>query len=108
MKPYLERFDDRALVDIRTADVQDFIADLPKPRTIHRRGVRMLSASRVNKIVDLLRPRAERIESRVLGTDLDGVLDTVLPGLSRVAPTWAKKPWARRFGWSLWFSGRVA
>lgn len=55
VKPYLERFGDRALVDIRTADVQDFIADLRKPRTIHRRGVRVLSASRVNKIIDLLR-----------------------------------------------------
>ena len=53
MKPYLERFGDRALVDIRTADVQGFIADLRKPRTIHRRGVRVLSASRVNKIIDL-------------------------------------------------------
>lgn len=55
MKPYLVRFGDRALVDIRTADVQDFIADLRKPRAIHRRGVRVLSASRVNKIIDLLR-----------------------------------------------------
>lgn len=55
VKPYLERFGDRALVDIRTADVQDFIADLRKPRAIHRRGVRVLSASRVNKIIDLLR-----------------------------------------------------
>ena len=55
VKSYLERFGDRALVDIRTADVQDFIADLRKPRAIHRRGVRVLSASRVNKIIDLLR-----------------------------------------------------
>ncbi|HTV01904.1 MAG TPA: hypothetical protein VMF13_15255 [Luteitalea sp.] len=55
VKPYLERFGNRALVDIRSADLQDFIADLRKPRTIHRRAVRVLSASRVNKIIDLPR-----------------------------------------------------
>ena len=43
---------------------------------------------------------------RTLGTDLDGVLAAVLPGLDRAFPAWAKKPWARRFGWSLWFHGR--
>ena len=46
VKPFLERFGDRALADIRTADVQDFIADLRKPRAVHRRGVRVLSAAR--------------------------------------------------------------
>ena len=47
------------------------------------------------------------IRSRVLGTDLDGVLAAILPGLDRAVPRWAKKPWARRFGWSLWFDGRI-
>ncbi len=38
---------DRALADIRTADVQDLIADLQKPRVIGRRpGARVLSAAR--------------------------------------------------------------
>jgi integrase len=55
VKPFVDRFGDRALVDIRTADVQDFIADLRKPRAVHRRGVRVLSPSAVNRIVDLLR-----------------------------------------------------
>ena len=32
VKPFLERWRDRALADIRTADVQDLIADLQKPR----------------------------------------------------------------------------
>ncbi len=55
VKPFVDRFGDRALGDIRTADVQDFIADLRKPRAVHRRGVRVLSPSAVNRIVDLLR-----------------------------------------------------
>ena len=49
VKPYLERFGDRALVDIRTADVQDFIADLRKPRAIHRRPGRRMSASMLRR-----------------------------------------------------------
>lgn len=43
----------------------------------------------------------------VLGTDVDGVLDQALPGLSRAVPAFFKKPWARRFGWSLWAHGHV-
>ena len=46
VKPFMDRFGDRALGDIRTADVQDFIADLRKPRAVHRRGVRVLVAQR--------------------------------------------------------------
>ncbi|HXQ52116.1 MAG TPA: class I SAM-dependent methyltransferase [Stellaceae bacterium] len=42
---------------------------------------------------------------RVLGTDLDGILPFVLPGLGHVLPRFVKKPWARRFGWSLWIEG---
>jgi ubiquinone/menaquinone biosynthesis C-methylase UbiE len=49
---------------------------------------------------------AADVSTRILGTDLEGVLDTVFPRLGTAVPTWAKKPWARRFGWSLWFSGR--
>jgi SAM-dependent methyltransferase len=43
---------------------------------------------------------------RVLGTDLDSVLRLMLPGLGDLLPTALKKPWARRFGWSLWAHGR--
>ena len=38
VRPFVERFGDRALADIRTADVQDFVADLQKPRKIGRRA----------------------------------------------------------------------
>lgn len=55
----------------------------------------------------ILEPLCNDVSARVLGTDLDGTLAMVLPGLDRVIPRWAKKPWARRFGWSLWFEGRV-
>jgi len=41
----------------------------------------------------------------VLGTDLDYVFELMLPGVGMVAPAWFKKPWARRFGWSLWSHG---
>ena len=56
VKPFLERWRDRALADIRTADVQDLIADLQKPRIIGRRpGARVLSAASINRIIDLVR-----------------------------------------------------
>jgi hypothetical protein len=42
---------------------------------------------------------------RILGTDLDTVRHSLLPGLGLMLPNWAKKPWARRFGWSLWAFG---
>lgn len=41
----------------------------------------------------------------VFGTDLDGTFPYVVPGLGEFLPAWFKKPWARRFGWSLWMHG---
>lgn len=41
----------------------------------------------------------------VLGTDLDYVFTYIVPGIGAYLPTWFKKPWARRFGWSLWMHG---
>jgi hypothetical protein len=55
----------------------------------------------------ILRPLTAEVEVRVLGTDLDGILAAIMPRLDRIVPRWAKKPWARRFGWSLWFHGRA-
>lgn len=56
VRPFVERFGHRPLADIHTADIQDFIADLQKPRVVGRRpGLRVLSPARVNRIVDLLR-----------------------------------------------------
>ena len=52
----------------------------------------------------LLGPYASSLEFRVLGTELDDVLSFMLPGLGRL-PVWMIKPWARRFGWSLWTHG---
>lgn len=60
------------------------------------------------EVLRLLEPLSTEVGVRVLGTDLDGVLASVLPGLDRAVPDCAKKPWARRFGWSLWFHGRAA
>lgn len=53
----------------------------------------------------MLGPYSEDLRIKVLGTDLDTVFHALLPGLGLLLPTWAKKPWARRFGWSLWAHG---
>jgi integrase len=56
VRPFVTRFGDWALSDIRTADIEDLIADLRKPRVIGRRpGLRTLSAGSINRTVDLLR-----------------------------------------------------
>ena len=36
LKPLIDRFGDRALADIKTADIEDFIADLKLPRVVNR------------------------------------------------------------------------
>jgi SAM-dependent methyltransferase len=53
----------------------------------------------------MLGPSSKDMSVRVLGTDLDTVFHAMLPGLGLLLPAWAKKPWARRFGWSLWAHG---
>lgn len=53
----------------------------------------------------LFGPHSEDLRVRTLGTDLDGVLPWMVPGLGSVLPVPLKKPWARRFGWSLWSEG---
>jgi len=50
-------------------------------------------------------PSSDDVRIRVLGTDVDFVLDSMVPRLSRVVPRALKKPWARRLGWSLWAFG---
>jgi len=57
------------------------------------------------ELVAALAPFSDDVDIRVLGTEIDSVLDTVAPGLGRLVPRALKKPWARRFGWSLWASG---
>lgn len=53
----------------------------------------------------MLGPSSKDLRVKVLGTDLDTVFHASLPGLGLFLPSWAKKSWARRFGWSLWASG---
>lgn len=53
----------------------------------------------------MLAGRAEQMECRVLGTDLDTIFQALLPGIGLFVPRWAKKVWARRWGWSLWITG---
>jgi hypothetical protein len=53
----------------------------------------------------MLGPDSKDLRIKVLGTDLDTVFHALLPGLGLFLPAWAKKPWARRFGWSLWAYG---
>jgi len=44
-----------------------------------------------------------RIE--IIGSDLDNVFRHLLPGISAFIPRFVKKPWARRYGWSMWLHG---
>ena len=55
-----------------------------------------------------LAPFSRDVAVRILGTDVDFVLDSIVPRLGSSLPAALKKPWARRFGWSLWASGRKA
>ena len=55
LKPLTDRFGDRALQDIKTADIEDFIADLKLPRVVNRQPNRMLSAASINRTIELLR-----------------------------------------------------
>lgn len=54
---------------------------------------------------DLFGKFSRDIKIDVLGTDLDSIFPYVIPGLGEFLPAWFKKPWARRFGWSLWMHG---
>ena len=56
----------------------------------------------------LFGPFSQDLDFKVFGTDLDGIFPYVVPGLGRVLPAWMKKPWGRRFGWSLWSHGHKA
>jgi integrase len=51
LRPLLQQFGDRLLADIRTADVEDFVASLKKPR---QNGATLAPAS-INRTVTLLR-----------------------------------------------------
>jgi site-specific recombinase XerD len=55
LKPLLERFGDRPLSEIRTADIEDFITDLKKPRAGGPAHGRPLSPASINRNLQLLR-----------------------------------------------------
>src|SRR5262249_46635694 len=55
LRPLIERFGDRPLKEIKTADIEDFIADLRKPRTVNRQPNRRLAAATINRNIEMLR-----------------------------------------------------
>jgi integrase len=56
LKPLVDHFGDRPITEIRTADVEDFIADLKKPRIVNRRPApRLLTNASINRTIELLR-----------------------------------------------------
>jgi integrase len=56
LKPIIDYFGDRALAEIRMADVEDFIADLRKPRIAGRRKTpRTLAPASINRTIEILR-----------------------------------------------------
>lgn len=54
----------------------------------------------------MLTPFADEISVRRFGTELPALAPHLMPGVASRLPLWALKPWARRFGWSIWFTGR--
>jgi SAM-dependent methyltransferase len=59
-----------------------------------------------NELAFVLEPNADPFDICALGTDLDSTFQLLLPGVSSIVPRIVRKAWARRFGWSLWASGR--
>jgi integrase len=55
LKPLIERFGDRLLADIKTADIEDFVADLKKLRIVNSIDRRTLTAASINRALGLLR-----------------------------------------------------
>lgn len=57
------------------------------------------------ELTKLIRPYSRNAALRILGTELGSLFELMLPGVGMILPVWAKKVWARRFGWSLWIHG---
>ena len=56
LRPIVDYFGDRTLAEIRTADVEDFIADLRKPHIAGRRKTpRTLKPASINRTIEILR-----------------------------------------------------
>jgi ubiquinone/menaquinone biosynthesis C-methylase UbiE len=57
------------------------------------------------EIRDILSPYADPMKFWIHGSDVSTHLAHIVPVLGSRLPAWAVKPWARRYGWSLCFSG---
>src|SRR5579872_1358384 len=55
LKPLIDRFGDRLLAEIKTADIEDFVSDLKKPRVVNSIDGRTLTAASINRALGLLR-----------------------------------------------------
>jgi hypothetical protein len=55
--------------------------------------------------LELLSPFSQDADVRILGTDLECVLNLMTPGASAFIPKPIIKALSRRWGWSLWFHG---
>ena len=55
LKPLIAFFGPRRLTDIKTADIEDFIAELRKPRRVSRQTGRRLRPASINRHLELLR-----------------------------------------------------
>ena len=55
LKPLIAWFGPRRLTDIKTADIEDFIAELRKPHRVSHRTGRRLKAASINRHLELLR-----------------------------------------------------
>ena len=55
----------------------------------------------------MLSSSCENLEIRLLGTELDFMLEHLipLPKVRNWIPRSWRKPWARRWGWSIWATG---
>ncbi len=55
LKPLIQRFGERAIADIKTADIDDFVADLKQPRMVNGLDGRRLTPASINRTLGLLR-----------------------------------------------------
>ncbi len=55
LKPLIERFGDRPIAEIKTADIDDFVADLKQPRVVNGLDGRRLTPASINRTLGLLR-----------------------------------------------------
>lgn len=55
LKPLIERFGDHHISDIRTADIEDFVADMKTPRIVNGIDGQRLAPASINRTLGILR-----------------------------------------------------